>query len=347
MLKIAVFGFYGPDQTRIPPPGHEQHLSPVTTEEFMRCVWEMEPPDSRIGNTPETLKFVKLTKVTRQPVYVLAVSDRLAHSAGLLNCDGYIPIVDAVKILAPRAIQSALRRLRELRPTADLIIAAARQNEPDALSSDEIRAILGLDPALPIMPYVPTEPETVHRLIRRMVRYVDNPDRIPPPIFLGDAPPVPPESAPADGSTAPGPAPVPYIHGLDHVAITVSDLDRALAFYRGLLGFRLLGYLDFPGDPRGFRIAYLDTGQGILELFSFATAETSSAGQTDDIQVGLRHFALRVTGVDAIAEALRQAGVPFALPPTDAVGGVRIAFFTDPDGTLIELIEGEITYSRR
>jgi catechol 2,3-dioxygenase-like lactoylglutathione lyase family enzyme len=54
-----------------------------------------------------------------------------------------------------------------------------------------------------------------------------------------------------------------------------------------------------------------------------------------------------VTGLDAIAEKLRQAGVPFTLPPTNANGGVRIAFFTDPDGTLIELIEGDLNYSRR
>jgi catechol 2,3-dioxygenase-like lactoylglutathione lyase family enzyme len=61
----------------------------------------------------------------------------------------------------------------------------------------------------------------------------------------------------------------------------------------------------------------------------------------------MRHFALRVTGLDAIAERLRAANVPFTVPPTNANGGVRIAFFTDPDGTLIELIEGELTYSRR
>jgi catechol 2,3-dioxygenase-like lactoylglutathione lyase family enzyme len=347
MLKIAVFGFYGPDQARIPPPGREQHLSPVTTEEFMRRVWEMEPPESRIGTAPETLRFVKLTKVTKQPVYVLAVGDTLSDSAGLLNCEGYIAIVDAVKILAPRAIQSALRRLHGLRPTADLIIAAARQNEPEALSSDEIRAILGLDPALPVMPYVSTEPKTVHRLIQRMVRYIDNPDRIPPPIFVGDAPPVLVESAPAGEASALDQAPIPRIHGLDHVAITVSDLDRALDFYRGLLGFRVLGYLDFPDDPRGFCITYLDTGHSILELFSFTAETRPSDAPTDDTHVGLRHLALRVTGLDALAGELQRAGVPFTLLPTDAVGGVRIAFFTDPDGTLIELVEGELTYSRR
>ena len=132
------------------------------------------------------------------------------------------------------------------------------------------------------------------------------------------------------------------------MAITVSDLARALDFYQGLLGFRLLGHLDFPGDEHGFSIAYLDTGRGTLELFNYAGAETLPSGcLPDDRQVGLRHLALRVTGIDAVAEQLACAGVPFTLEPTDAVGGVRIAFLTDPDGTLIELIEGDLTYSRR
>jgi len=347
MLKIAVFGFYRPDHFHTEADDYDL---PASTQRFMRIVWEMEPPATRIG-APETSGFVKLTGLASEPVYVQALSDRLAPGAALCNCSGYIAIIDAVKILAPKTIQSTLRRLYELQPEAYLIIAAARQNEPDALSSDEIREILGLSSALLIYPYVPTEPKTVHRLVRRLVRYVDNPLRYPPPIFAGDAPPVRlpsptvPVDTPAQQKVAP---PLPRFHGLEHVAITVSDLERALDFYQGLLGFRVLGHLDYPRDERGFTITYLDTGRGVLELFSFTQAETEPAGwMNDDRQVGLRHFALRVTGLDAIADQLAAAGVPFTVAPMDAHGGVRIAFFTDPDGTLIELIEGELVYSRR
>lgn len=347
MLKIAVFGFFRPDHASISVDGYEL---PVSTQRFMRTVWEMEPPETRIGS-PETIGFVKLTGLTTQPVYVQALSDRLAPGAGLCNCNGYIAIIDAVKILAPRTIHHALRRLYELHPEAYLIIAAGRQNEPDALSSDEIREILGLSSALPIYPYVPTEPKTVHRLIRRLVRYIDNPVRYPPPIFAGDAPPVrlPSPSAPVDTpSSRRKTPPTPRIHGLDHVAITVSDLERSLDFYQGLLGFRVLGRLDFPHDERGFTIAYLDTGRGMLELFSFTQAATEPTGwKADDRQAGMRHFALRVTDLDAIAGQLARAGVPFTVAPMDAAGGVRIALFTDPDGTPIELIEGDLVYSRR
>ncbi len=347
MLKIAVFGFYRPDHVHT---AADDYDLPVSTRRFMRTVWEMEPPATRIG-APETSGFVKLTGLTTQPVYVQALSDRLAPGAGLCNCSGYVAIIDAVKILAPKTIQNTLRRLYELHPEAYLIVAAGRQNEPDALSSDEIREVLGLSSALPIYPYVPTEPKTVHRLIRRLVRYIDNPVRYPPPIFAGDAPPVrlPSPTVPVEKPAAePADRPVPRFHGLDHVTITVSDLERALDFYQGLLGFRVLGHLDFPNDERGFTLTHLDTGRGVLELFSFTQAETEPPGwKGDDRQVGLRHFALRVTGLDAIADQLAGAGVPFTVGPVNSTGSARIAFFTDPDGTLIELIEGELGFSRR
>jgi catechol 2,3-dioxygenase-like lactoylglutathione lyase family enzyme len=341
MLKIGVFGFYHADEA-------QQRLSPVRTRDFMRAVWEMDPPDRRLGDVPDVPGFVKLTTVTRQPVYVQALSDDMAGAAGLLNCDGYVAIIDAVKILAPKKIQSALRRLYDVHPHADLIIAAGRQNEPDALSSDEIRSILGLNAGLPVMPYVLCEDKTVHWLIRRLVHYIENPDRVPPPIFKGERPPVlaaaAPESAPVE---QPKKRAVPRIHGLDHVTIIVSDLARSLEFYRERLGFRLLGHVDFPHDARGRTLTHLDTGRGLLELVSFAHDPAQPGETPDDARTLIQHFALRVTDLDAIVQPLLAAGVPFTQMPVATASGVRVAFFTDPDGTLIELIEGDTVYSRR
>ena len=38
------------------------------------------------------------------------------------------------------------------------------------------------------------------------------------------------------------------VRGLDHVSVTVADLDRSLAFYRDLLGLRV--FTAGVGDPR-------------------------------------------------------------------------------------------------
>jgi len=350
MLKIAVFGFYSPDQPRPAATDGLLHLSPISTEDFMRTVWEMEPEESRIGDTAEALGFVKLTALTAQPVYVQRLSDEMAHGAALLACDGYIAIIDAVKILAPCAIHNALRRLHELQPAANLIIAAGRQNEPDAFSSDEIRQMLGLSPSLPIMPYVPGEPKTVHRLIRRMVRYIDNPDHVPPPIFAGKPAFALPvlsrdDGDPASASQATS-TPAPRIERLDHVAIAVSDLARALAFYQGLLGFRLLGEIDLPGEDPPRTVAHLDTGRGALALVSGAGGPgTTAVGQ--ETRPGLLYVALRVAGLEAIVARLAQAGVAVRSVPVSTPYGVRMAEVADPDGTPIRLIEGDFAYTRR
>lgn len=350
MLKIAVFGFYSPDQSRPAATDGSPYLSPITTEEFMRTVWAMEPEERRVGGAPDTLGFAKLTTLTAQPVYVQRLSDEMAHSAGLLACDGYIAIIDAVKILAPRTIQSALRRLHAQHPTADVIIAAGRQNEPDAFSSDEIRQMLGLSPSLLIMPYVPGEPKTVHRLIRRMVRYIDNPDRVPPPIFAGELSLAPPalardDSGPASASQATLSS-APRIERLDHVAIAVSDLARALAFYQGLLGFRPLGQIDLPGEDPPRAIAHLATGRGVLALVSGATGVDKAAARAEN-RPGPLYVALRVVGLDAIVARLAQAGVAVRSAPVSTSYGVRVAVIADPDGTPIQLVEGDFVYARR
>lgn len=130
-----------------------------------------------------------------------------------------------------------------------------------------------------------------------------------------------------------------------HVAITVSDIERSLAFYRQLLGFPVLGSAVLANET-GLVIHFLDIGNNaLLELFSFTKAAAKPSDFLyDDRQVGLRHLAFKVRSVDAVADRLLAAGVEFTLAPLDAVGGVRIAFFKDPDGTLVEIVEGLLDY---
>lgn len=130
-----------------------------------------------------------------------------------------------------------------------------------------------------------------------------------------------------------------------HVTVSVADVDKSLAFYRDLLGFPVLGRLYY-NNQVGLVIDFLDIGNnGILEIFSFSKAPVKpSEFVPDDRQLGMRHMAFTVKSVDATAERLKKAGVAFTLNPVDAYGGPRIAFFKDPDGTLIEILEGKIDY---
>jgi catechol 2,3-dioxygenase-like lactoylglutathione lyase family enzyme len=138
---------------------------------------------------------------------------------------------------------------------------------------------------------------------------------------------------------------MPGFKDFQHVTVSVSDVDRSLAFYRDLLGFPVLGRLYYT-NAVGLVIDFLDIGNnGILEIFSFTkTAAKPSEFLYNDLQLGMRHMAFRVKDVDAVAERLKQAGVEFTLDPLDAVGGVRIAFFKDPDGTLVEVTSGDLDF---
>jgi catechol 2,3-dioxygenase-like lactoylglutathione lyase family enzyme len=66
----------------------------------------------------------------------------------------------------------------------------------------------------------------------------------------------------------------------------------------------------------------------------------------DDRQLGNRHLALYVSDVDAEAARLKEAGVEFSVDPQDVTGEVRLAFFRDPDGAVLELLSGPPVYHR-
>lgn len=125
----------------------------------------------------------------------------------------------------------------------------------------------------------------------------------------------------------------------DHLAITVSNLEESVDFYTNILGFKTLGKL--VQDNGNFTIVYLDMGDKILELFFF-TEKGKNIYSHNDKDMGIKHFAFKVESVDKTFEYLKEKGVEFTMQPTDAEGGVRIAFFKDPNNILIEIIEGNL-----
>ena len=128
-------------------------------------------------------------------------------------------------------------------------------------------------------------------------------------------------------------------HGLslDHIAITVRDMDRAVDFYRDLLGFEVLGQL-FLNDGT-FKLVYLQAGAARIELFAFTETGRSVDADAPNEDLGFKHLAFTVDDVDAVTARLQAADVEFTVEPLDAPGGVRLAFFRDPDGNLLELVD--------
>ncbi|MDI6783414.1 MAG: VOC family protein [bacterium] len=124
---------------------------------------------------------------------------------------------------------------------------------------------------------------------------------------------------------------------IDHTAITCTDLTASLKFYTEVLGFTETDRLDFPENQ--MHLVYVEKNGDKIELFGYDKPVETVSRKTDNPLVGFTHLALLVENLDQMVELLKQKGIKFEVEPMDAKGNVRIAFFKDPDGNVIELIE--------
>ena len=60
----------------------------------------------------------------------------------------------------------------------------------------------------------------------------------------------------------------------------------------------------------------------------------------------MRHIGMKVASVDDWAARLRSVGTHFRVEPLDAFGQVRLAFFEDPDGANLEVVQGYVQYNK-
>lgn len=125
---------------------------------------------------------------------------------------------------------------------------------------------------------------------------------------------------------------------IQNVVVNCTDIQRSVAFYTEFLELPVLG------EPTSDR-AVLDAVTATVELRAVGNGRDRSTWSPDDLQRGFRHVGFKVDRIDSRAAALKEAGVEFKLDPLDAEGNVRICFFYDPDGTLLELIQGDLEYA--
>lgn len=126
------------------------------------------------------------------------------------------------------------------------------------------------------------------------------------------------------------------IKRIDHTTITARNLEESVDFYTRLLGFTSDREMWLPEEK--LRIVFLRLGDTTLEMFGVPEIHGEMISHANEV-VGYKHIALLVDSVDEEYERLSKAGVKFNLLPKTIQDVVRIAFFRDPDGMDIELIE--------
>ena len=147
------------------------------------------------------------------------------------------------------------------------------------------------------------------------------------------------------------------IKGMNHVGISVSNLDRAIEFYREMLGMELAGpIVPFAGplfeqvmalpNTQG-RIGFLRNGSLQLELFEFSHPNPARKDPNYSVaDHGISHFCVEVTDIEATYERLRAGGVDFHCPVLRFPGGIKATYGRDPDGNVFELLDKSQVASR-
>jgi catechol 2,3-dioxygenase-like lactoylglutathione lyase family enzyme len=112
------------------------------------------------------------------------------------------------------------------------------------------------------------------------------------------------------------------LEGIDHVYYWTRDLERAVAFYGGVLGLPVV-------RRAGNEWAELDAGGVRLALHGTDETDLPPSGTV----------VFRVEDLEAARWALQQRGVVFGGHESEVPGWARFATFHDPDGNPVQLIE--------
>jgi lactoylglutathione lyase len=128
---------------------------------------------------------------------------------------------------------------------------------------------------------------------------------------------------------------------VDHVGLSVADLDAAVAFYGRAFAFAEEFAFELGVDGiRGVMLRHPSGGR--LELFERPGADAGPQGRTPIETIGVRgfgHVALTAPDLDGLFAQAVAEGASVHVPPSPSPEpGVRFAFLADPEGNLVELV---------
>jgi len=150
---------------------------------------------------------------------------------------------------------------------------------------------------------------------------------------------------------------LPSLVGLDHVGLTVPNLDDAVAFFAGILGCpKVLTFGPIADDEGSFmtdalgvhprarieRVAMIRSGNGSnIELFEYSSSDQRVLSSKNS-DIGAFHLGLYVRDIAAAKSYLDERGITTRLGPIPItegpVAGQTILYFQAPWGLQLEII---------
>lgn len=132
----------------------------------------------------------------------------------------------------------------------------------------------------------------------------------------------------------------PFIKRIDHIALVVENIDKALEFWQDALGMELSHMEDVPSEQS--MVAFLPAKNSEIELVQPTEPDSGVARYLDKRGPGLHHICFEVYDIEATMAQLKAKGIRLINEkPEIGTGGKKIAFIhpESTHGVLVELYE--------
>ncbi len=117
-----------------------------------------------------------------------------------------------------------------------------------------------------------------------------------------------------------------------HTRFRVSDMDKSVSFYQGILGMEVI---EEKTSPRGSKLVFLKFPEMDCELELCSFPDSGSVHVPED----LVHLAFQVDDLQDCMDKLNTAGIPITEGPLESSNGTKFIFTEDPDKYEIELMQ--------
>ncbi|MGX7014912.1 VOC family protein [Vagococcus silagei] len=149
---------------------------------------------------------------------------------------------------------------------------------------------------------------------------------------------------------------------VNHIGITVSNLDKSMVFYEALTGEKIANKDQIGGkrmaqtqglDDTLIKYANLHLGNVNIDILEYVEPKSNKASYSNE-QISAMHLCFEVEDIEAAVARLHEIGVepdgePIFFSEEDGLKsgfGTGVVYFTDPDGTNLELIAPKGPFTR-
>jgi len=133
---------------------------------------------------------------------------------------------------------------------------------------------------------------------------------------------------------------MPKVTQINHVAVVVQDMEKALLFWRDALGMELHELRDVPGEKS--QVAFLPLSGSEVELVLPTTEDSGISKYLAKRGPGMHHICLEVDDIEGMISRLKSKGVRLTSEePRTASDGKRYVFIhpESTSGVLVELYQ--------